>query len=114
LNFLKNSYVVEQSLLETKKNEEQILDVKDKLKTQAQSILIRLEDAKNRIIAQRETVQMAERGLELANTSFKSGVINQIDVLDAELTLSQVRLSYLQAIYDYLTAKADLEQLMEQ
>lgn len=114
LNFLKNSYVVEQSLLETKKNDEQILDIKDKLKTQAQSIIIRLEDAKNRIIAQRETVQMAERGLNLANTSYKSGVINQIDVLDAELTLSQVKLSYLQAIFDYLTAKADLEQLLEQ
>ena len=57
---------------------------------------------------------MAERGLELANTSYKSGVINQIDVLDAELTLSQVRLAYLQAIFDYLTAKADLEQLLEQ
>ena len=113
LNFFKNSHVVEQSLIETKKNEEQILDVKDKLKTQAQSILIRLEDAKNRIVAQRETVKMAERGLNLANISFKSGVINQIDVLDAELTLSQVRLAYLQAIYDYLSAKADLEQLLE-
>lgn len=113
LNFIKNSHAKEQSILETKKNEEQIIDVKDKLKTQAQSILLRLEDAKNRIVAQRETVLMAERGLELANISFKSGVINQIDVLDAELTLSQVRLSYLQAIYDYLTAKAELEQLLE-
>jgi outer membrane protein TolC len=113
LNFIRNKHVEEQSLIETKKNEEQIIDVKDKLKTQAQSILLRLEDAKNRIIAQRETVLMAERGLELAIISFKSGVINQIDVLDAELTASQVRLAYLQAIYDYLTAKAELEQLLE-
>jgi outer membrane protein len=113
LNFIKTGHVKEQSLLEMKKSEEQIVDVKDKLKTQAQSILLRLEDAKNRIIAQRETVLMAERGLELATISFKSGVINQIDVLDAELTASQVRLSYLQAIFDYLTAKAELEQLME-
>jgi outer membrane protein len=113
LNFIKSSHVKEQSLIETKKNEEQITDVKDKLKTQAQSILLRLEDAKNRIVAQRETVLMAERGLELATISFKSGVINQIDVLDAELTASQVKLAYLQAIYDYLTAKAELEQLLE-
>jgi outer membrane protein len=113
LNFIKTSHVKEQSLLEMKKSEEQIVDVKDKLKTQAQSILLRLEDARNRIIAQRETVLMAERGLELATTSFKSGVINQIDVLDAELTASQVKLAYLQAIFDYLTAKAELEQLME-
>jgi outer membrane protein TolC len=113
LNFVKNNHKEEQSLLEVKKNEEQIRDVKDKLKTQAQSILLRIEDAKNRIIAQRETVVLAERGVELANISFKSGVINQIDVLDAELTLSQIRLAYLQAIYDYLTAKAELEQLLE-
>ncbi len=113
LNFIKSNHREEQSLLEVKKNEEQILDVKDKLKTQAQSILLRIEDAKNRIIAQRETVVMAERGVELADISFKSGVINQIDVLDAELTLSQIRLGYLQAIYDYLTAKAELEQLLE-
>ncbi len=113
LNFIKNNHKEEQSLLEVKKNEEQIRDIKDKLKTQAQSILLRIEDAKNRIIAQRETVVMAERGVELADISFKSGVINQIDVLDAELTLSQIRLGYLQAIYDYLTAKAELEQLLE-
>lgn len=113
LNFIKNRHKEEQTLLETKKNDEQIIDVKDKLKTQAQSIILRLEDAKNRIVAQRETVLLAERGVELANISFKSGVINQIDVLDAELTLSQISLAYLQAIYDYLTAKAELEQLLE-
>ncbi|MFI5145221.1 MAG: TolC family protein, partial [Ignavibacteria bacterium] len=113
LNFFGNSYKVNQSLLEVKKNEEQILNVKDQLKTQTQSILLRIEDAKKRIIAQQETVNLAERGLELANTSFKSGVINQIDVLDAELSLSQVKLSLLQAIYDYQNARTELEQLLE-
>ncbi len=113
LNFFGNSYKVNQSLLEVKKNDEQILNVKDQLKTQTQSILLRIDDAKKRIIAQQETVRLAERGLELANTSFKSGVINQIDVLDAELSLSQVKLSLLQAIYDYKNARTELEQLLE-
>ena len=95
------------------KTDEQILNVKDKLRTQAQSILLRMEDAKNRILAQTETVKLAERGYELAVTSFKSGVLNQIDVLDAELMLTQTRLARLQAIFDYLTAKAALEGLLE-
>jgi outer membrane protein TolC len=113
LNFFGNSYKKEQSVIEVKKTEEQISSVKDKLKTQSESILLRIEDARNRIKAQSETIQEAERGLELANINFKSGVINQIDVLDAELTLSQVKLLYIQAVYDYLIARTELEQLLE-
>lgn len=113
LNFFGNSYKKEQSVIEVKKTDEQIVNIKDKLKTQAESILLRIEDAKGRIKAQSETIQQAERGLELANINFKSGVINQIDVLDAELTLSQVKLLYIQAVYDYLVARTELEQLLE-
>jgi outer membrane protein TolC len=113
LNFFKNNYKTNQSEIEVRKSDEMIVNVKDKLKTQSESIILRMEDAKNRIIAQRETVTMAERGLELARISFQNGVINQIDVLDAELILSQVRLAYIQAVYDYLVAKTELEQLLE-
>jgi outer membrane protein TolC len=55
----------------------------------------------------------AERGLELAIVSYKNGVLNQIDVVDSELVLSQVKLLYLQAIYDYLVSRTDLQQLLE-
>jgi outer membrane protein len=113
LNFWKNQYKQNQTKIEVKKNEEDILRVKEALKTQSQSVLLRIEDAKNRIAAMVDNIALAERGLELANISFKSGVINQIDVLDAELSLSQVRLGYIQAVYDYLVARTDLEQLLE-
>lgn len=113
LNLFRNSYKEEQSLIEIKKSEEQIVKTKELLKTSAESILLRLEEAKNRIRTQQEVVLTAERGYELASISYKSGVINQIDVLDAELSLNQIKLSYLQSIYDYLVARADLEQLLE-
>ena len=113
LNFFGNSYKLDQSEIDVRKTDEQIVQVKDMLKTQSQSILVRLDDAKNRIQAMKENVALAERGLYLANTSFKSGVINQIDVLDAELSLSQVKLGLLQAIYDYQNARTELEQLLE-
>jgi outer membrane protein len=113
LNFFANNYKVNQSEIEVKKTNEQILNVKDQLKTQTQSVLLRLDDAKKRIVAQKQNENLAERGLELANTYFKSGVINQIDVLDAELSVSQVKLALLQAVYDYLNARTELEQLLE-
>lgn len=113
LNLFKNSYKEEQSLIEVKKSEEQISKTRELLKTQTESVLLRIEDAKNRIIAQREVVLTAERGYELASISYLNGVLNQIEVVDAELALSQVKLAYLQAIYDYLIARTELEQLLE-
>lgn len=113
LNLFKNSYKEEQSMIEVRKTEEQISKTKELLKTQTQAILLSLEDAKNRIIVQRELVATAQRGYDLASVSYLNGVINQIDVVDAELALRQVELAYIQAIYDYLVARTDLEQLLE-
>jgi outer membrane protein TolC len=113
LNLFRNSYKEDQSIIEVKKTEEQLVKIKELLKTQAESVVLKLEDAKNRIKAQKENVSTAERGLELANVSYLNGVLNQIDVVNAELALSQIKLAYLQAVYDYLIARTELEQLLE-
>ncbi len=114
LNLFRNSYKVKQSELEVKKNDEQIAQLKQGLKLRSESSLIAIEDARERIISRKKTVQLAERALELANTSYQAGVINLIDVQAAELSLSESRLAYLQAIYDYQLAKAEIEKLLEQ
>ena len=113
LNLFRNSYKEEQSKIEVLKSEEQIVKTKELLKTQTRSIILKIEDAKNRIRSQQEIVNTAQRGYDLAVISYKSGVLNQIDVVDAELALSQVKLAYIQAIYDYLIARSELEQLLE-
>jgi len=113
LNLFRNSYREDQSIIEIKKTEERIRQIRELLKTQSESVLLRIEDAKNRIKAQKNLIMQAERGLELATVSYKNGVLNQIDVMDAELILNQVKLSYVQAIYDYLISRTDLQQLME-
>lgn len=113
LNLFRNSYREDQSIIEVKKTEEQISKTKDLLKVNTESILLRIDEARSRVRVQEEVVTTAERGYELANISYKNGVLNQIDVLDAELALSQVKLAYLQAVYDYLIARTDLENLLE-
>lgn len=113
LNFFRNSYKVKQSEIDIKKTDETISDVKMKLRLLAQSIILKMGEAKNKVIATQETVKMAERGYELAALSFKNGVVNQIDVLDAGTQLSNSKLGYYQAIVEYLNAKADLEELLE-
>lgn len=114
LNLFRNSYKVKQSELEVRKNDEQLAQLKQGLKLRSESALIAIEDAKERIISRKKTVELAERALQLANTSYQAGVINLLDVQAAELSLSESRLAYLQAIYDYQVAKAEIEKLLEQ
>ncbi len=113
LNFFRNSYKVKQSEIDIKKTDETISDVKQKLRLKAQSIILKMEEAKNKVIATQETVKLAERGYELATLSFKNGVITQIDVLESGNQLSNSKLGYYQAIVEYLNAKAELEELLE-
>ena len=113
LNFFRNSYKVKQSEIDIKKTDETISDVKMKLRLMAQSIILKMGEAKNKVVATYETVKMAERGYELAALSFKNGVVNQIDVIDAGTQLSNSKLGYYQAIVEYLNAKAELEELLE-
>jgi outer membrane protein len=113
LNLFKNSYKVDQSELEVRKSDETILDTQRKIKIQTESVWLKMDEARKRIIAQHENVKLAERSYELASISFKEGMIKQIDVLDAEFMLDQVRLAYLQAIFDYLSAKSEMEGLLE-
>ncbi|MBP9191002.1 MAG: TolC family protein [Ignavibacteria bacterium] len=114
LNLFRNSYKVNQSEIEVKKNDEQLAQLKQGLKLRAESSIIALEDAKERITSRRNTVKLAERALELANVSYQAGVINLLDVQAAELSLSESRLAFLQAIYDYQIAKAEIEKLLQE
>ncbi|KAA0210819.1 MAG: TolC family protein [Ignavibacteriaceae bacterium] len=113
LNIFRTQKVVSQSLIDVRINEEQIENLRNKLRLSGESIILRLENARSRIIAQEENVKLAQRGLDLANISFREGILNQLDVLNAELQLSQSKLAYLQAVYDYQIAKTELEELLE-
>ena len=113
LNFIRNTFKKQQTEIDIKKTDETISDVKQQLRLGAQSIILKMEEAKDKVRATQETVKLAERGYELAALSFKNGVVNQIDVIDAGNQLGNSKLSYYQAIVEYLNAKADLEELLE-
>lgn len=52
----------------------------------------------------------AERVRELANEAYRIGQTNLLSVIDATRNAREVRQAYLQALFDYQTAVADLEQ----
>lgn len=64
------------------------------------------------IASSKESVGEAERANDIQNRSFEIGAASYLDLRDSQLSLTQARLSYCQAIYNYLVAASDLELLL--
>lgn len=91
---------------------EQKRNLTEAIKTQALSILYRVQQALLRIEGQNKTVRTAEEGYEIAKRRLENNVGTQLEVNDAELALRQAKLNRLQAIYDFKIAEADLETVL--
>ncbi len=72
-----------------------------------------LEASEERIYAQEKNIEQAEEALSIADVRYKSGAITNLEVLDAQLALTRVRLGYLKALYDHNVARAELEKAMK-
>lgn len=103
---------VEQAQLEVQKTEEQKSSLERNLQTSIRSVIGNLRQAKKRIEAQNKTVETAERGYKIVTARFLSNAATQLEVNDAQLALTQAKVNRMQAIYDYLVASADLDQLL--
>jgi outer membrane protein len=103
---------VEQAQLEQRKSEEQRTNVERNLQTGVHSVRSNLLQARKRVEAQDKTVEMAERGYKIVTTRFLENAATQLEVNDAQLALTQAKVNRIQAIYDYLVASADLDQLI--
>ena len=62
--------------------------------------------------AQQRTVETAERGYKIVTTRFLANAATQLEVNDAQLALTQAKVNRIQAVYDYLVASADLDELL--
>lgn len=91
---------------------EQKRNLTEAFKTQALSILYRVQQALIRIQGQNKTVRTAMEGYEIAKRRLENNVGTQLEVNDAELALRQAKLNRLQAIYDFKVAEADLETVL--
>ncbi len=91
---------------------EQKRNLTEAIKTQALSVLYRVQQAIKRIEGQNKTVKTAQEGYEIAKRRLENNVGTQLEVNDAELALRQAKLNRLQAIYDFKVAEADLETVL--
>ena len=81
-----------------------------KAKSQVTTLVEQADEALLRARAQRLAVTQAQRGFEIASAQYREGMSSQLELTDAEVALRQSEFNYAQAVYDYLVARANLDQ----
>ncbi|HQT91258.1 MAG TPA: TolC family protein [Candidatus Kryptobacter bacterium] len=71
-----------------------------------------LDEATQKIQASKKLVQQAEEALRLAVGEYNSGTGSALQTTDAQVALSNARISYIQSLYDYNVSYAELERAM--
>jgi outer membrane protein TolC len=95
----------EQSILEKE-------DIRDQTAVDVRRACLDLKKANSIINSQKSGIEEAREALKISYISFDNGVGTNLDVLDAQVSLSQIEKNLAEAIYDYLMARAYLDKTL--
>ena len=107
-----------QQIRQAKNQHQQVLLQKDnterQLKIAIRQSLTTMETNMKSYYAALDAVAMAAKGYSIAERAYQVGRSTLIELNDAQLALTQARLAEYQAIYNFVVAKAQLEQTLGQ
>lgn len=83
---------------------------RDRAESEVRTLLDQVEEARQRARGQRLAVEQATRGFEIAGAQFREGLGSQLELTDAEVALRESEFNYAEAVYDYLVARARLDE----
>ena len=90
----------------------QTMDAERNLKISIRQSLVTMETSMKTYQAARSAVASARKGYSIASKTYQVGKNTLLELNDARLALTQAELGASQAVYDYLVAKAILEQTL--
>ena len=85
--------------------------LEDSTASELKQLILSLAEAKERIEAQKDAVSQADEYHKIAQVGFKSGTMTNLEVIDADLSLMNARIGYLQALFDREVIEAGIERL---
>jgi len=84
-------------------------EAKDGVALEVRQACLLLKDAAERLPAQRENVDTAKENMRIARRRYALGLLSQLELKDAELSLTEAETQYVKALFDYHTARAALD-----
>ena len=92
----------------------QTMDTERQLKIAIRQFLTTMETNMKSYYAAQDAVAAAQKGYDIAEKAYQVGRSTLIELNDAQLGLTQAKLAESQAIYNFVSAKAQLEQTLGQ
>jgi outer membrane protein TolC len=74
--------------------------------------VLNVVEASERVRAGEEAIELASRGLSIAQVQYEGGVSTQLELIDAQFVLKQAETDHVTAKYDYATAAANLRNVL--
>ncbi|MDD5428900.1 MAG: TolC family protein [Candidatus Omnitrophica bacterium] len=87
-------------------------NVTDQVVVDIKNACLDMKEADAIVISQRDAIVEAKDALRIAEIGYDNGVTTNLDVLDTQVSLSQVEKNLSEGIYDYLVARAQLDRVM--
>lgn len=84
------------------------------LQMQMDTYLKNMNASAEQVSSNKEAIIQAQKGRDIAQTLYDVGRGTVLELNSAEVALTQSELTYSQSVYDWLTAKADLDKLLGQ
>jgi outer membrane protein TolC len=113
-NGFQSSSRLQQAEIQRQRAKTQLQQLRQAVTVEVRRAVRDLETARERIAAQETTVRRAEQNYDHVASRVDEGVARPIELREASDQLDQSRLNYLQAVYDYLVARSDLETALGQ
>lgn len=103
---LKSNKIQQYQLAETRVNTERMLNM------QAQSYIDNMTKSAEQLESNKTAVELAKKGLEISQKRYDVGKGTILELTNSQVSLTNVKLSYNNTIYDYLVAKAELNKVL--
>ncbi len=103
---------ISQAKIKGKQEDIRLNDLKDEVKTELATIISKWKEADSQMDIQKATVQSAALNHQMLDDRFKNGLGSRLELTDAELALTQAKINYLNAVYNFRTLHIELQHAL--
>lgn len=103
---------VKSARIQTRQLDWNRIDTERKLNMQVVSYRNNMTASSEQVVSNKENVMQAEKAVQIAGKRYEVGKGTVLELNSSQVSLTQAQLTYNQSIYDYLVAKADLDQVL--
>lgn len=103
---------VSQARVQLDKSRLELARLRDRIVRDIRSVRLRLDEAHSRIASAEVSLQTARKAFSIAEETNRVGMTTQLELKDARVALDQATVNYYSAIFDYLRACYDWQQVI--